>query len=169
MDSSVIWSWIVAMGSWLWFVVAAVFLLLELTSPGVFMLWLGLAAILVGIISLVTVLSWQAQLIVFAVLSIACIPAWRYFARKVEGPVDRPFLNRRAEGYVGRVFTLEKPIVDGVGTIRIEDTVWRVSGPNLPAGSRVKVARADGADLRWSGAKAARKRISAVCVTQTAR
>ena len=75
MDSSVIWSWITAMGSWLWFVVAAVFLLLELTSPGVFMLWLGLAAILIGIISLATVLSWQAQLIMFAVLSIACIPA----------------------------------------------------------------------------------------------
>ena len=147
MDNSVIWSWIVAMGGWLWFVVAAVFLLLELMSPGVFMLWLGLAAILIGIISLAMVLSWQAQLIAFAVLSIVCIPMWRYFARKVERPVDRPFLNRRAEGYVGRVFTLEKPIVDGVGTIRIEDTVWRVSGPNLPAGSRVKVARADGADL----------------------
>jgi inner membrane protein len=147
MDNSVIWSWITAMGGWIWFVVAAVFLLLELMSPGVFMLWLGLAAILTGIISLAMVLSWQAQLIAFAVLSIICIPMWRYFARKVEGPVDRPFLNRRAEGYVGRVFTLEKPIVDGVGTIRIEDTVWRVSGPNLPAGSRVKVARADGADL----------------------
>lgn len=147
MDSSLIWSWITAMGGWLWFVVAAIFFLLELMAPGVFMLWLGLAAILVGIISLVAVLSWQLQLIVFAVLSIACIPAYRSFARKVERPVDRPFLNRRAEGYVGRVFTLEKPIVDGVGTIRIEDTVWRVSGPNLPAGCRVKVASADGADL----------------------
>jgi membrane protein implicated in regulation of membrane protease activity len=147
MDNSVIWSWVVAMGGWIWFVVAALFLLLELMSPGVFMLWLGLAAILIGIISLATVLSWQAQLISFAVLSIACIPMYRYFLRKVETPVDRPFLNRRAEGYVGRVFILEKPIVDGVGTIRIEDTVWRVSGPNLPAGSHVKVARADGADL----------------------
>jgi len=147
MDSSLIWSWITAMGGWLWFVVAAIFFLLELMAPGVFMLWLGLAAILVGIISLVAVLSWQLQLIVFAVLSIACIPAYRSFARKVERPVDRPFLNRRAEGYVGRVFTLEKPIVDGVGTIRIEDTVWRVNGPSLPAGSRVKIARADGADL----------------------
>ena len=131
MDSSVIWSWITAMGSWLWFVVAAVFLLLELMAPGVFMLWLGLAAILIGIISLTMVLSWQAQLIAFAVLAIACIPMWR----------------KRAHALVGRVFTLEKPIVDGVGTIRIEDTVWRVSGPDLPAGSRVKVARADGADL----------------------
>jgi membrane protein implicated in regulation of membrane protease activity len=144
---SVLWSWIVALGSWIWFVLAAVFLVLELLAPGVFMLWLGIAAILIGVISLATVMSWQAQLIAFAVLSIACIPAWRYFARKVERPADRPYLNRRAEGYVGRVFTLDKPIVDGVGTIRIEDTVWRVSGPNLPAGSRVKVARADGADL----------------------
>jgi membrane protein implicated in regulation of membrane protease activity len=45
------------------------------------------------------------------------------------------------------VFTLDKPIVDGVGTIRIDDTVWRVSGPDCPAGSRVKISRADGADL----------------------
>ncbi|HZO45022.1 MAG TPA: NfeD family protein [Xanthobacteraceae bacterium] len=146
MDSA-LWSWAVAMGGWLWFVLAAIFLLIELTLPGVFMLWLGLAAIMIGVISLTMVLSWQAQLIAFAVLSIACIPAWRYFARKVEGPVERPFLNRRADSYVGRVFTLEKPIVDGVGTIRIEDTVWRVSGPSLPAGSRVKVSRADGAEL----------------------
>jgi membrane protein implicated in regulation of membrane protease activity len=144
---SALWSWAVAMGGWLWFVLAAIFLLIELTVPGVFMLWLGLAAIMIGIITLATVMSWQAQIIAFAVLSIACIPAWRYFARKVERPVDRPFLNRRADSYVGRVFTLEKPIVDGVGTIRIEDTVWRVSGPSLPAGSRVKVSRADGAEL----------------------
>jgi membrane protein implicated in regulation of membrane protease activity len=146
MNSSLL-TWLVALGAWNWFIVAAIFLLIELLAPGVFMLWLGLAAILVGVISLGAVLSWQAQLITFAVLSIACIPAWRYFARKVERPVDRPFLNRRAEGYVGRVFTLEKPIVNGVGTIRIEDTVWRVNGPDLPAGSRIKIARADGVEL----------------------
>ena len=146
MDSA-LYTWFAAVGAWNWFIVAAAFLCLELLMPGVFMLWLGLAAIMVGVISLAAVLSWQAQLIAFAMLAVACIPAWRYFARRVESPADRPFLNRRADGYVGRVFTLEKPIVDGVGTIRIEDTVWRVSGPNLPAGSRVKVARADGADL----------------------
>ncbi len=151
MDSTLI-NWVYSLGPWNWFIVAAVFLLIELLAPGVFMLWLGLAAIMVGVISLGAVLSWQAQLITFAVLSFACIPLWRYFARKVEQPVDRPFLNRRAEGYVGRVFTLEKPIVNGIGTVRIEDTVWRVSGPDLPAGSRVKVARADGADLEVEGA-----------------
>ena len=72
---------------------------------------------------------------------------WRYFARKVEKPADRPFLKRRVEGYVGREFTLDKPIVGGVGTVHIDDTVWRVRGPDCPAGSRVRIARAEGADL----------------------
>ena len=140
-------SWLLSLGSWNWFILAAVLLLLEVLAPGTFMLWLGLSAILVGAISLAVIWSWQAQVIAFAVFAVASIPAWRYFARKVEKPVDRPYLNRHAEGYVGRVFTLEKPIVGGLGTIRIEDTVWRVNGPDLPAGSRVKVARADGAEL----------------------
>src|SRR5262245_23585188 len=144
---SVILNWIVSIGAWNWFILAAVLFLLEVLAPGSFMLWLGLAAIVVGVISVFFDWSWQAQLIAFAVVAIACIPAWRMFARRIEGPGERPFLNRRAEGYVGRMFTLDKPIVGGVGTIRIDDTVWRVSGPDCPAGSRVKVARAEGADL----------------------
>ena len=57
------------------------------------------------------------------------------------------FLNRRSDALVGRVFTLDKPIMDGSGTVRVDDTVWRVSGPDCPAGSKVKVVRADGASL----------------------
>jgi len=139
--------WIVSLGSWNWFILAALLLLIEILAPGMFMLWLGLSAILVGIISGAVVWSWQAQLIAFAVFAIAAVPAWRHFARKVEKPADSPFLNRRAEGYVGREFTLDKPIVGGVGTIRIDDTVWRVTGPDAPAGSRVRIARAEGAAL----------------------
>jgi inner membrane protein len=139
--------WIVSLGSWNWFILAALLLLIEILAPGMFMLWLGLSAILVGIISSAVVWSWQAQLIAFAVFAIASVPAWRHFARKVEKPADSPFLNRRAEGYVGREFTLDKPIVGGVGTIRIDDTVWRVTGPDVPAGSRVRIARAEGAAL----------------------
>jgi membrane protein implicated in regulation of membrane protease activity len=137
--------WIVSLGSWNWFILAALLLLIEILAPGMFMLWLGLSAILVGIISSAVVWSWQAQLIAFAVFAIASVPAWRHFARKVEKPAA--FLNRRAEGYVGREFTLDKPIVGGVGTIRIDDTVWRVMGPDAPAGSRVRIARAEGAAL----------------------
>ena len=44
-------------------------------------------------------------------------------------------------------FTLEKPIIDGSGTVRIDDTIWRVAGPDAPAGSRVRIVQADGASL----------------------
>ena len=79
--------------------------------------------------------------------ALVLVPAWRHFATKVEKPAESPFLNRRAEGYVGRGFTLDKPIVDGSGAVRIDDTIWRVSGPDCPAGSRVRVAGTDGANL----------------------
>ena len=141
------WDWIVSLGSWNWFILAALLFLIEVLAPGMFMLWLALSAILVGIISSAVVWSWPSQLIAFAVFAIAAVPAWRHFARKVEKPTESPFLNRRADGYVGRVFTLDKPIVGSSGTVRIDDTIWRVTGPDSPAGSRIKVARADGATL----------------------
>ena len=139
--------WVVALGTWDWFILAALLFLLEVLAPGMFMLWLGLAAVIMGIVASTIVLSWQVQLIGFAVLALVLVPAWRHFATKVEKPAESPFLNRRAEGYVGRVFTLDKPIVDGSGAVRIDDTIWRVSGPDCPAGSRVRVAGTDGANL----------------------
>ncbi len=146
MQSSLI-SWIVSLGAWNWFILAAVLFVVETLAPGAFMMWLGLAAILVGAISLVLDWSWQAQLITFAIFSVAAVPLWRRYARNIQDPTEQPFLNRRAEGFVGRSFTLDKPIVGGVGSIRIDDTWWRVLGPDCPAGSRVRVARTDGANL----------------------
>ena len=139
--------WVVSLGTWDWFILAALLFLLEVLAPGMFMLWLGLAAVIMGIVASTIVLSWQVQLIGFAVLALVLVPAWRHFATKVEKPAESPFLNRRAEGYVGRIFTLDKPIVDGSGAVRIDDTIWRVSGPDCPAGSRVRVAGTDGANL----------------------
>src|SRR5438552_5696051 len=116
-------TWILSLGAWNWFILAALLFLIETLAPGSFMLWLGLSAILVGIISVAVAWSWQAQLIAFAVFALISVPAWRHFARKVEAAPDNPFLNRRTAAYVGRVFTLEKPIADGVGAVRIDDTV----------------------------------------------
>jgi membrane protein implicated in regulation of membrane protease activity len=139
--------WLVSLGAWNWFILAALLMVVEVLAPGMFMLGLGGAAVLVGIISLSVSWSWQAQLITFAVLSLVMLPIWRLFARRTAQPEDSPFLNRRNEGYVGQVFTLDKPIVNGIGAVRINDTVWRVIGPDCPAGSRVRVARADGPSL----------------------
>lgn len=136
------------LGTWNWLILGIVLMGIETFAPGVFMLWLGLAALIVGVLSFGIAWSWQAQILVFAVLSIAMVPLWRNFSRRNARPTDKPFLNKRAEGLIGRVFTLEKPIVDGIGTVKIDDTVWRVSGPDTPAGSRVKIVSADGASLQ---------------------
>lgn len=136
------------LGTWNWLILSVVLMGIETFAPGVFMLWLGLAALIVGLLSFGIAWSWQTQVLVFAVLSIAMVPLWRNFSRRNAKPSDKPFLNKRAEGLVGRVFTLEKPIVDGVGTVKVDDTVWRVSGPDAPAGSRVRIVSADGASLK---------------------
>jgi membrane protein implicated in regulation of membrane protease activity len=135
-----------SLGAWNWLILAAALITLEVLAPGIFLIWLGLAALVTGLLSFAITLGWQAQILAFAVFTIAAVPAWRHFATR-KGNLDAPFLNQRSEALVGREFTLEKPIVDGVGTLRIDDTVWRVGGPNLPAGMRVRIVAADGALL----------------------
>ena len=136
------------LGTWNWLIFGFILMALELLAPGVFMFWLGLAALLVGLLSFAFNPSWQTQLLMFAVFAVAAVPAWRHFARSQGSrSVSNPFLNKRTEAMIGREFTLEKPIVDGTGTVRIDDTIWRVRGPECPAGSRVKVTQADGANL----------------------
>jgi membrane protein implicated in regulation of membrane protease activity len=139
--------YVVGFGVWNWFILGGLLLLIEVIAPGTFMLWLGLSAIMVGLVSLVIAWPWQAQFAAFGALSIVSILVWRQFSPKLDEVRAQPFLNRRAEGFVGRVFTLEKPIVDGSGSVKIGDTIWQVRGPDLPAGTRIKVVDADGATL----------------------
>ncbi|MGP9814628.1 NfeD family protein [Rhodopseudomonas sp. NSM] len=144
---------LISLGSWNWLIVGFVLMALELLAPGVFLFWLGLAALLTGVatfaLASVLALSWQAQALLFAALAVAAVPLWRRMARggTAESGTTNPFLNRRSDALVGRVFTLEKPIEGGVGTVRIDDTFWRVTGPDAPAGSRVKIVHADGVNL----------------------
>ena len=141
------------LGTWNWLIFGVILMALELMAPGVFLFWLGLAALLVGLVSFAFTPSWQVQILMFAVFAAAAVPLWRRLSRSNAAPsADSPFLNKRADALVGRVFTLEKPIVDGTGTVRIDDTVWRIAGPDVPAGSRVKIVQAHGASLTVAAA-----------------
>jgi len=141
------------LGTWNWLIFGVVLMALELLAPGIFLFWLGLAALLVGLVSFTFDPSWQLQILLFALFAAAAVPLWRRLARSSATPSkDNPFLNRRAAALVGRVFTLEKPIIDGAGTVRVDDTVWRIAGPDTPAGSRVRIVEADGANLTVAAA-----------------
>lgn len=142
-----------SLGTWNWLIFGVVLIALEVVVPGVFLFWFGLAALLVGLASFAFDPSWQSQTLMFAVFTAAAVPLWRKLARSNAVPSrDNPFLNKRTAALVGRVFTLEKPIIDGAGTVRIDDTIWRVAGPDAPAGSRVRIVQADGADLTVTAA-----------------
>ena len=141
------------LGTWNRLIFGIVLMALELMAPGVFLFWLGVAALLVGLLSFALHPSWQVQILMFAVFAAAAVPLWRRLARSGTAvSKSNPFLNRRADALVGRVFTLEKPIIDGSGTVRIDDTIWRVAGPDTPAGSRVRIVQADGASLTVAAA-----------------
>ena len=88
-----------------------------------------------------------------SLFALAAVPVWRRLASSHgRSSQSNPFLNRRTAALVGREFTLENPIIDGTGTVRIDDTIWRVAGPDAPAGSRVRVVQADGASLTVAAA-----------------
>jgi membrane protein implicated in regulation of membrane protease activity len=78
--------------------------------------------------------------LVFLALSLVSAYIGARIMGKPDGSdTDQPLLNRRAEQLVGRTATLEEEIVNGHGRVRLGDTLWRVSGPDLPAGARVRV------------------------------
>src|SRR5688500_14597837 len=109
---------IVSLGAWNWLILAALLFALEVTAPGIFLMWFGLAAAVVGALAFAFDLSWQWQLIWFCLLSLAAVlTVWRIL-RKHPLESDRPLLNERAIQHVGKSFELADAIVAGRGSVR---------------------------------------------------
>lgn len=135
-------------GAWAWVAFAAVLMAAEIIVPGYFLIWLGLAAALTGALFLFIPAPWQIQLAVFAIFSLACLYGWfRLLKAGSEAASDRPDLNRRMEAMLGREFVLDEPIHAGRGRVRVADTVWMVTGPDMVSGARVRVKGFQGATL----------------------
>ncbi len=129
---------------WHWWVLAALLMAIEVLAPTTVFLWTGISAAAVGVVILVADgIGWQTQVLMFSVLSVVSVFAWRQYARLRPTVSEDPLLNRRAEQCVGRLATLAEPIVDGRGTIDIDGIAWTVAGADLAAGARVKIVGAD--------------------------
>lgn len=126
-----------------WILLGLVLLVLEIFVGGAFLMWLGLSSIVVGVLVLLLPWigihpGWEWQLVMFSIGAIGAIILWRRFV-KDEPAGDAPGLNQRGREYVGRVVPLKTAIENGEGFISIDDTRWRVTGPDLPVGTRVKL------------------------------
>jgi membrane protein implicated in regulation of membrane protease activity len=130
---------------WHWWILSGVLLIFELTSPIFFFLWIGIAAAAVGfLLLLLPWISLEVQLVGFGVMSVAAVFAWRKYRETHPPESEQPLLNQRGLQYTNRVFTLEEPIINGVGKVVVDDSTWRVKGPDLPVGTRVRVTGVDG-------------------------
>lgn len=132
-----------------WACVALLLIAAETMAPGLFLLWLGLAAavvcILVWVMPGLTVL---AQVILFVVFSFVSIAVYVKFFREKESASDQPLLNRRGEQLIDKVYNLETAIVNGQGRVKIGDAFWAVQGPDLPVNSAVRIIAVDSMTLR---------------------
>ncbi|MGC1710945.1 MAG: NfeD family protein [Methyloceanibacter sp.] len=143
------------LGLWNWMILAAILFVLEITAPGIFFMWFGLAAVATGLLAFGSGIGWQWQLVWFCLLSVTFVVlAWKYL-RKYPLESEHPLLNERAVKHIGEQHALIDPIVNGRGSVKIGDSVWRVTGPELPLGAQVRVIGADGTLLKVVPAAAA--------------
>jgi Membrane protein implicated in regulation of membrane protease activity len=137
-----------SLGPWAWIVLGLVLAVIELLAPGVFFIWLALAALATGLLDAVFGLSWQAASLLFAVLCVVMVLVGRAIMRPLlQQDTGADHLNQRGQALVGRVFVLETPIKDGEGRIRVDDSSWRVTGADRFAGAKVRVVRVEGSTL----------------------
>lgn len=145
---------------WQWLILGLVLMTVEIFVPGLFFVGMGTAALLVGVVVwLVPEMAWQYQVMGFALWSIVSIVVLRQYLRRHPITTDQPALNRRGEQYIGRVFVLTVPIQNGVGKVQVDDTTWKVMGPDAPAGGAVRVIAVEGTVFRVELASADRLEI----------
>ena len=140
------------LGPWNWMVLGFALLALEILVPGVFLLWIGIAALVTGALSLALwearFWTWEVQVLVFLVLSLISAYTGKRIVGSSKDTTDQPLLNRRGEQLVGQVFLLDQAIVDGRGRLKIGDAFWVAEGPELPQGARVRVVSAHNMSLQ---------------------
>ena len=128
---------------WYWLIGGVLLCAAEAFAPGMFFLWLGIAALATGLVMIVYDPGLAWSLLLFGAFSIVAVLAGRKIYGAAEKDSDQPFLGRRADAMVGRTYVLAQPIKGGEGRIVVNDTHWRLRGPDMPAGTKVKVTRVE--------------------------
>jgi hypothetical protein len=132
---------------WWWLILAAVLGILEIVLPGVFLIWLAIAAAITGIAVAMFDIAFGYQIALFTALAFVSVYSGRRVYARNPVPSSDPKLNDRTARLIGRTVTVESAIQNGEGRVRIGDSVWNARGPDAPAGSQVVVVAADGSCL----------------------
>lgn len=143
------WDYLQHLTFWDWLAFGSILLILEVFGAGGYLLWTGIAAAIVGVLTyLFPAMPAPWQFLLFGCLSVLTAVFWWQRQKAAAKPSDQPGLNQRGSEFVGRHFVLHEAIVGGRGKIKAGDTLWLVTGPELPAGSQVRVSGQEGVLLK---------------------
>ena len=132
---------------WFWLSLGLVLGVAEMVAPGFFLMWLGLAALIVGGLDYFLPITVAYQVAMFATLSVVTVFAGKKFLHDNPIATEDVDLNNRGARLTGEIVTVAEAIVNGHGRVKVGDSVWSARGVDAELGSRVKVVGADGAVL----------------------
>ena len=132
---------------WVWLTLGLVLAGLEMLVPGVYLIWLAVAAIITGVLTYTLELSMPAQVIDFVFLSLIVAFSARRFLRDRPIESSDPLMNRPGARLVGQTALVVQAIEHGSGRVRLGDSEWIARGPNIAVGERVRISGSEGAIL----------------------
>lgn len=138
---------------WYWWIAAVVFFILEMTIPAALFLWMGISALVVGLVSFVldmmgTNLLITHEVILFSLLSMISVVWWKYRQKhKKTESQQNSSLNQRGAHYLHRELVLTNPIVNGYGREKVGSSYWAIKGPDAEKGARMRVVGHEGTIL----------------------
>ncbi|MGY3113222.1 membrane protein implicated in regulation of membrane protease activity [Pantoea eucalypti] len=140
---------IIAHPHWFWLTLGGLLLAAEMLGTSGYLLWSGLAAVIVGLIEWFMPVSWTAQGSLFAAMTLVCVFLWYRWMRHREAHQKPNALNQRGSQMIGLQLTLDTALHNCTGHVRIGDSSWRVEADrDLPAGTAVVVVGVEGITLR---------------------
>jgi membrane protein implicated in regulation of membrane protease activity len=130
--------------AWLWMIGGVVLLIAEILAPGVFMLWIGIAALVTGAFALLFPIGIAGQLGLFALYSVLAVLVGRrvYGVQGIES--TNPLLNKRAEQLIGKRVTVVQAVDEDEGRVRVGDSEWSARGGPAEPGQRVRITGVEG-------------------------
>ncbi|MFL6731581.1 MAG: NfeD family protein [Sphingomicrobium sp.] len=135
--------------AWLWLIGGVVLLIAEVIAPGFSLIFIGVAGIATGVLSLILGLPTALQFAVFAILAFLSvrIGGRRFYASRYDYSSD-PLLNDRVARLLGKVVVVVEAVDQNGGRVRVGDSEWSARGGPAAVGERVRIVDVDGNCLK---------------------
>jgi len=132
---------------WAWVVLGLVLAALEMLVPGVYLIWLAVAALITGALTFGIGIGVPAQVIIFVSLALISVFSARRFLRDSPIVSSDPLMNHRGSRMVGQTAVITQAFDGGTGRVKFGDSEWLARGPDAAAGDKVRITGSEGTIL----------------------